>query len=52
MIHATYIKSMSSEKEAALGLSQLGLTYLADSNRWNVNGTPDLNTVMQIFNST
>jgi len=35
MIHATY---MSSEKEAALDLPQLGLTFLANSNSWNANG--------------
>jgi len=28
---------MSSEKEAALGLTQLGVRFLADSNNWNVN---------------
>jgi len=39
MIHATYT---SSEKEAALGLSQLGVSFLADSNSWNVNGTTNL----------
>jgi len=31
---------MSSEKEAALGLPQLDLRFLADSNSWNVNGKP------------
>jgi len=31
---------MSSEKEAALGISQLGVRFLADSNSWNVNGKP------------
>jgi len=35
MIHATY---KSPEKEAALGLPQLGVRFLADSNSWNVNG--------------
>jgi len=35
MIHATY---MSSEKDAALGLPQLGLRLIADSSSWNVNG--------------
>ena len=39
MIHATY---MSSQKESALGLPQLGLRYLSDSNSWNVNGTTNL----------
>ena len=33
--HTTY---MSSKKEAALGLPQLGTRFLADSNRWNVIG--------------
>jgi len=37
MIHATYITHMSSEKEATLGLPQLGLTFLADSNSWNAS---------------
>jgi len=31
---------MSSEKEAALRLPQLGLRFLADDNNWNVNGKP------------
>jgi len=31
---------MPSEKEAASGLPQLGLRFLADSNSWNVNGKP------------
>ena len=31
---------MSSEKEAALGLRELGLRFLADSNNRNVNGKP------------
>jgi len=29
---------MSSEKEAALDLPQLGVRFLTDSNNWNVNG--------------
>jgi len=37
MIHATY---MYSEKEVALGLPQLCLRFLTDSNSWNVNGKP------------
>jgi len=37
MIHATY---MPSEKEAALGLPQVGLRFLSDSNSWNVNAKP------------
>jgi len=40
MIYATYVTYMSSEKEAALGLPQLGLRFLADRNSWNVNETP------------
>jgi len=31
---------MYSEKEAALGLPQLGVMFLADSNSWNLNGKP------------
>ena len=38
MIHARYITHTSSEKEAALGLPQLGVMSLADSNSWNANG--------------
>jgi len=34
---------MSLENEAALGLPQLGLKFLADGSRWTVNGTPNLN---------
>jgi len=30
----------SLEKEAASGLPQQGLRFLADSNSWNVNGEP------------
>jgi len=37
-MHAIYITCMSLEKEAPLGLPQLGLRFLADSNSWNVNG--------------
>jgi len=37
-IHAAYILYMSSEKEAAFGLPQLGLRFFSDSNSWNVNG--------------
>jgi len=36
---------MSSEKEAALGLPQLGLRLIADSNSWIVNATPNLKSV-------
>jgi len=45
MIHATHITYMSSEKEAALGLPQLGLRLIADSNSWIVNATPNLKSV-------
>jgi len=34
---------MSSAMEATLGLPQLSVRFLADSNGWNVNGTPNLN---------
>jgi len=44
VIHATYITYMSSEKQAASGLPQLGVRFLADSNSWNVNGMPMLNS--------
>ena len=43
---------MSSEKETALCLPRLGVKFLADSNSWNVNGTPNLRTVRQIVKST
>jgi len=43
---------LSSEKEAALGLHQLGVRFLADSNNWNVNGTPNLRSVRQMLKST
>jgi len=33
---------MSSEKEAVLGLHQLGLRFFADSSSWNVNGKPQI----------
>jgi len=39
---------MSSDKETALCLYRLGVKFLADSNSWNVNGTPNLRTVRQI----
>ena len=35
MINATYITCVCSEKEALLGLLQLGVRFLADSNSWN-----------------
>jgi len=44
MIHATYVFG-----EAALGLPHLRVRYLADSNSWNVNGTPNLSTVRQLL---
>jgi len=49
MIHATY---MSSEKEAALGLTELCMRFLADSNSWKANGTPNVMTVRQMLKST
>jgi len=39
---------MSSEKEAALALHQLCVRFLANSNSWNRNGTPNLMTVRQM----
>jgi len=38
--------------KAALVFPQLGVRFLADSNSWNVNGTPNLGTVRQMLNST
>jgi len=43
---------MSSEEEAALGLPQLGVRFIADSNSWNVNGTLNPRTVRQMLKST
>jgi len=43
---------MSSEEEAAVGLPQLGLRFLADSNSCNVNGTPYLRTLRQVLKTT
>jgi len=40
---------VSSEKEVASGLPQLGVRFLADSNSWNVKGTPNLRTVRQML---
>jgi len=37
------------KKEAALGLSQLGVRFLDDSNSWNVNGTSNLRPVRQML---
>jgi len=37
-----HISRMSSEKEKALGLSQLRVRLFAHTNSWNVNGTPNL----------
>jgi len=42
---------VSSEKEAALGLYQLCVRFLADSNSWNVNGMPTFRTVRQMHKS-
>jgi len=47
--HATYT---SSEKEVGLGLPLLVLRFLADSNSWNVNGTPNFRNVRQMLKST
>jgi len=49
VIYATYITYTSLQKKAALGLPQLGVRFLADSNSWNVNGTTNLKTVRQMF---
>jgi len=43
---------MFSEKEAGLGLPQLDVRFLADSNSWNVNGTPNVRAVRQVLRST
>jgi len=40
---------MSSEKDAASGLSQLGVRLFAESNSWTVNVTPNLITVRQML---
>jgi len=40
---------MSSEKEATVGLPQLGVSFLADSNRWNKKGTSNFRTVRQML---
>jgi len=50
MIHATTY--MSSEKEAALGLPQLGRMFIADSDSWNVNETPNSISVRQMLKNT
>jgi len=39
-MHTIYTSHMSAEKAQALGLPQLGLMFLVDSNNWNVNGKP------------
>jgi len=49
MINATYIAYMSLYKDATLGLPQQGVRLLADSNTWNMNGTPNLRTVRQML---
>jgi len=40
---------MSSEKKAAVGLPGQSLRFLADSNSWNVNGTPNIRTARHIL---
>jgi len=40
---------MSSEKEAALGLPQLGVRFLADSSSWNVNARRNVRTLRQML---
>jgi len=40
MIYATHIAYTSLDKEPALGLPQLGLRSVADSNIWNKNRKP------------
>jgi len=49
MIDATYIMYRFSEKETFFALPQLGVTILADSNSWNMNGTPNLKTMRQML---
>jgi len=46
-----HVYCMFSEMEAALGLPKLGVTFLANSNSWNVNGMPNLRTVRQMLSS-
>jgi len=48
MVHATYIAFMQSEQDADLGR----VWFLADSNSWNKNGTPNLRTVRQMLRNT
>jgi len=43
---------MLPEKEAVLGLPQLGVSFLADGNSWHENGTPNFRTVRQMLKST
>ena len=43
---------MSSEKEAGLGISQLGLRFLAVSNSWNGNVMSNFTTVRQMLKNT
>jgi len=40
---------MFSKQEAALGLPRLAVRFLADSNSWIVDGTPNLRTVRQML---
>ena len=46
------ITSMCSEKKTALGLPQLGMRFLADSNSWNVNGMLNVGTMRQMLKRT
>jgi len=43
------IPRMSSGKEAAWGLPELGVRFLVDSNSWIVNGTSNLRIVRQML---
>jgi len=45
MIYAVHNTYIFTEKEATLGLHQLGVRFLADSNSWNGNRTANLRTV-------
>jgi len=39
-------------RKQLLGLRQLGVRFLADSNSWNVNGTPNPRILRQMLKST
>jgi len=52
MIHAACITYTSSDKEAASGLPQQGVSFLTDRNSWNANGTPNFRTVRQALKTT